>query len=124
MERRLAILDDSYRLHTKKFEEARIAAKMNESRIVNVALAEPVQVVPKPGNGLLLTMLGGIVGLVSGVGLAFARDYFSDSFTTEDNVRHQLGLPVLTAIPDSRKNRLDKVANGGNGRNGHGRNGH
>jgi uncharacterized protein involved in exopolysaccharide biosynthesis len=124
LERRLAIVDDSYRLHMKKYEEARIAAKMNESRIVNVTLAEPVQVVPKPGNGLLLTMLGGLVGMVSGVGLAFARDYFSDSFTTEDSVRDQLGLPVLTAIPDEGNDGIDKVGNGKNGRNGHGRNGH
>jgi uncharacterized protein involved in exopolysaccharide biosynthesis len=130
LERRLALLDDSYRLHVKKYEEARIAAKMNESRIVNVTLAEPVQVVPKPGNGLLLTMLGGIVGLVSGVGLAFAREYFGDSFTTEDSVRHQLGVPVLTSIPDKRNNRIEKVANGTNGKNGknghngHGKNGH
>jgi capsular polysaccharide biosynthesis protein len=75
----------------------------------------------------MLTMLGGIVGLVSGVGLAFAREYFSDSFTTEDNVRHQLGVPVLTSIPDDRNNRIEKVANGTNGKNGHnghGKNGH
>jgi uncharacterized protein involved in exopolysaccharide biosynthesis len=124
LERRLAILDDSYRLHLRKYEEARIAAKMNASRIVNVTLAEPIQVVPKPGNGLLLTMLGGIVGMVSGVGLAFARDYFSDSITTEDRVRYQLGLPVLTAIPDGGNGGREGMSHGTNGLNRHGRNGH
>jgi hypothetical protein len=67
---------------------------------------------------------------VSGVGLAFAREYFGESFTTEDSVRHQLGVPVLTSIPDKRNNRIEKVANGTNGKNGknghngHGKNGH
>jgi tyrosine-protein kinase Etk/Wzc len=100
LERRMKVIEDAYLLYVKKFEEARIAAKMDESRIVNIALAEPVQVAPKPGGGLQLGALGAIVGLVAGVGLAFIREYFTDAFTTDDSVRRQLGLPVLSSIPE------------------------
>lgn len=125
-DRRIGLLDDAYKLHVKKFDEAKIAAKLDESRIVNVQLAEPVQVTPKPGGGLVTALLGSVVGLVAGVGLAFVREYFTDSFTTEESVRHRLGIPVLGSISDDEPLLINGHGNGHgrNGKNGHGRNGH
>lgn len=122
-DRRIGLLEDAYKLHMKKYEEAKIAAKLDESRIVNVQLAEPVQVTPKPGGGLVVALLGSVVGMVAGVGLAFVREYFTDSFTTEDSVRHQLGVPVLGSISDDEPLLVNGHGHGRNGKNGHGRNG-
>lgn len=125
LDRRIGLIEDAYKLHVKKYEEAKIAAKLDESRIVNVQLAEPVQVTPKPGGGLVVALLGSVVGMVAGVGLAFVREYFTDSFTTEESVRHRLGVPVLGSIADDEPLLINGHGNGHgkNGKNGHRRNG-
>ena len=101
-EREVKVLEDNYLLYSKKYEEARISRALDDSRILNVTLAEPVQVAPKPGKAVQLGLLGAMVGLVAGVGLAFMREYFDDSLTTDESVRRQLELPVLASIPDKR----------------------
>ncbi len=104
LERAVRVAEEAYLLYTKKADEARIAQAMDESRLVNVALADPVRVAPQSGarGGMQLALLGGIVGLVAGVGAAFAREYFNPALTTEDSVRHHLGLPVLASVPNER----------------------
>jgi len=108
-ERTIKMLEDAYLLYTKKYEEARISTALDQSRIVNVAVAEPVQVAPKRKaagrSPMQLLLLGAVVGLVSGVGGAFCREYFSPSFTTDDSVSRHLGLPVIGSIADRGKKR-------------------
>jgi len=107
-ERKIKTLEDSYLLYTKKSEEARISGALDENRIVNVALAEPVVVSPQTGSAGgrsvgQLFVLGAIVGLVGGVGGAFCREYLSQAFTTEASVGRQIDLPVVASIKDERK---------------------
>jgi hypothetical protein len=106
-ERNIKMLEDAYLLYTKKAEEARISTALDQSRIVNVAVAEPVQVAPKKKaagrSPMQLLVLGAVVGLVSGVGGAFCREYFSPSFTTDDSVSRYLGVPVIGSIPQDKK---------------------
>lgn len=106
-ERKVKILEDAYLLYTKKYEETRAASAMDRNRIVNVALAEPVQISPMPGaggrSGVQLLFLGAIVGLVSGVGGAFFRESFGRSVTTGESVRRHLGLPVLSSISEEKE---------------------
>lgn len=104
-ERDVKMLEEAYLLYSRKYEEARISTALDQSRIVNIALAEPVQVTRRGSSRgpLQLSLLGAIVGLVSGVALAFCREAFSHSFTTDDSVRRHLGLPVLGSIPDERE---------------------
>jgi uncharacterized protein involved in exopolysaccharide biosynthesis len=105
-ERRIKTLEDNYLLYTKKSEEARISGALDENRIVNVALAEPVVVSPQAGGGRSVSqlfVLGAIVGLVGGVGGAFCREYLSQAFTTEASVGRELDLPVVASIKDERK---------------------
>jgi uncharacterized protein involved in exopolysaccharide biosynthesis len=105
-ERRIKTLEDSYLLYTKKSEEARISGALDENRIVNVALAEPVVVSTQAAGGRStgqLFVLGAIVGLVGGIGGAFCREYLSQTFTTEASVGRELDLPVVASIKDERK---------------------
>ena len=105
-QRKLTMLQEAYLLHVKKYDEVRISTAMDQSRILNVAVAEPVYVSPKPGVGGrsagVLALMGTVVGLVAGVGGAFLREHFTHTFTTEASVRRHLGLPVLTSIPERR----------------------
>ncbi len=61
-------------------------------------VAEPPSYPVRPRVGLNL-MLGGLVGLVVGLGLAFFIEYLDTSVKTMEDVESLLGLPVLAIIP-------------------------
>ena len=60
--------------------------------------AEPSSAPARPRVGLNL-MLGALVGLVLGVGLAFFIEYLDTSVKTMEDVESLLGVPVLAIIP-------------------------
>jgi uncharacterized protein involved in exopolysaccharide biosynthesis len=107
LERKVKMLEESYLIYAKKYEEARISNAMDKNRIVNISVVEPVNIVAKPGTGgksaLDLALLGTVFGLVIGVGGAFGREYINTTFSTEESARRQLRLPVLGSIPEERK---------------------
>jgi polysaccharide biosynthesis transport protein len=61
-------------------------------------VAEPPGYPARPRVGLNL-MLGMLVGLVIGIGLAFFIEYLDTSVKTMDDVEGLLGVPVLAIIP-------------------------
>lgn len=61
-------------------------------------VAEPPSAAARPRVGLNL-MLGGLVGLVLGIGLAFFIEYLDTSVKTMEDVESLLGVPVLAIIP-------------------------
>ena len=63
-----------------------------------------------------------MVGLVSGVGGAFLREFFDGSIKTEHEIRSSVDLPVLGSIPEDKQNGKNGNGNGKNG-NGNGKNG-
>src|SRR6202047_1729676 len=64
--------------------------------------AEPPSVPARPRVTLNL-MLGALVGLVLGVGLAFFIEYLDTSVKTMEDVENLLGVPVLAIIPQNVK---------------------
>ncbi len=60
--------------------------------------AEPPSAPARPRVGLNL-MLGALVGLVLGLGLAFFIEYLDTSVKTMEDVESLLGVPVLAIIP-------------------------
>ncbi len=83
--------------------EAKVAAEsvdlvMPKTPIVVHERAEPSNTPAKPNVPLNL-VLGAVVGLGFGVGLAFFLEYLDTSVKTLDDVEKYLGVPVLAVIP-------------------------
>lgn len=96
---RLATVNaDIYTFLLQKHEEARIAkaATISNVSIIDTAIAPDRPVKPNKMKNLLL---GIIVGLMLGVGLAFAREYLDDTIKDADTAKRVLGIPVLSIIP-------------------------
>lgn len=92
--------EDNYMLYLRKQEEARISDALDRQRISNVVVAEPASVpFTAQSRWLFVVLLGGLLGAVSSVVLAFAVDYWDPSFRTPEEVESFLGSPVVAAIP-------------------------
>ena len=77
-------------------------------QILRAASAPPKPSTPRPLRQLVL---GGIVGLILGVCLAYVRDRFDDALRDETRLREVLGgRPVLGFIPHWSGSRLDGIA--------------
>lgn len=93
--------EGNYLLYLRKQEEARISDALDRQRILNVAIAEAATVPSLPSRSpwLPTLLLGGLLGSVVSIGLAFAADYLDPSLRTPDELELLLNLPVLAAIP-------------------------
>jgi uncharacterized protein involved in exopolysaccharide biosynthesis len=117
---------ESYLLYRKKAEEARVTAALDENKITNVAIGELASrqgtpVGPPKNLSLVFAIM---VGLVSGVGGAFLREFFDGSIKSEQEIRSTVDLPVLGSIPEEKNGKNGKNGNGHNGTNGkNGKNG-
>ncbi len=75
--------------------------------IVDPAVPNPVAVRP---NKTLNILLGAVIGLIVGVGLAFFIEYLDTSVKTIDDVERALQAPVLGVIPQNVGNLLEEGA--------------
>jgi len=87
-----------YGMLKEKLEEARIteAQKVGDVSIVNPAIMPRSPVGPQKEMGILI---GGIMGLILGVGLAFMSEILDTSIGTIEDVENLLKLPILGVIP-------------------------
>ncbi len=44
--------------------------------------------------------LGALIGIMLALAMIFLRDYFDNTFKTEDDIRNVLDLPVITSLPE------------------------
>jgi uncharacterized protein involved in exopolysaccharide biosynthesis len=95
--------EESYLLYRKKHEEARISAAMDQEKLINVSVAQPARPPLRPlSRRLALNMfLAGVIGVLGGLGIAFAIEYYLDhTFTTGEEMERRLGLAHLASIPE------------------------
>jgi uncharacterized protein involved in exopolysaccharide biosynthesis len=92
--------EENYLLYQRKREEARMSDMLDQTHILNVAVAEAPAVPVLPvGSRLVFVVLGLVMGAVMAVGLALALDYLDPSFRTPSDVLTELNIPVLAAVP-------------------------
>ena len=80
--------------------QARLADALDQSGIVNVAMAEPPVVPALPASSAWTLLAIGLVAAgTAGTGAAFAADYADPAFRTPDDVVGYLHAPVLASLP-------------------------
>lgn len=102
IERDITASTDAYLLYRKKAEEARLTTALDDNKFTNVAVGEPAsrQGTPVGPPRNLSLVFAVAVGLVSGVGGAFLREFFDGSIKSEAEMRAAIDLPVLGSIAE------------------------
>jgi uncharacterized protein involved in exopolysaccharide biosynthesis len=104
LERQVAIDETNYKLYLTKFEEAKISESMDRQKIANVSVIEPAlpPLNPIKPRKKLNVLVGGFLGLLVGIGMAFLTEFINPVFRTREDVDQFLGLPVLVTLPKER----------------------
>ncbi len=103
LRRNAQIAEEGYMLYRRKHEEARIESAMDRQKMINVTIAQPAQrpLEPVAPRKTLNLLLGLILGITGGLGLAFASEfYFDRTFTTAGAIERRLGIPHVVSIPE------------------------
>jgi len=91
----------NYLLYMKKQEEARISDALDESRIINVAVVEPVTIPVVPARSRPLVLLFGLLAaIVVSLGVAVVAEYLDPSLRTPEDIKEFLDLPVLASVSE------------------------
>ena len=82
--------------------EARVVQGMEETqRGERFAVTDPARLPEKPyrPNRIAIMLIGFVLALGAGVGLAAAQEYIDDSVKTADEINSLTGVPVFSVIP-------------------------
>jgi uncharacterized protein involved in exopolysaccharide biosynthesis len=115
--------EDDYLLYLKKREEARIGEALDQTRLLNVSIAEKAMVPSVPAlSPMLIGLFGVMLAFAASAGLVFTLERMDTSFRTPAEVEAVLNLPLLAAVPEAGGYRLHLESRNGNG-NGNGNGG-
>ena len=98
--RNVKAAEESYLLHRRKREEARIGDALDERGIINVAMIEEPRTPALPQQSALnVALIGFLAAMVIATGTSFAVDYAHPGFRTPDEITSLLNIPVLASLP-------------------------
>ena len=95
---KITVEEETYAMLLRQYEEARVAEAMRASSITVVEPAIEPEVPSKPRKRLNI-MLGALVGLAGGTGLAFLFENLDTTLYTTEQAKAIAGLPILGKIP-------------------------
>lgn len=86
--------------YSKKEEEARFTTALDESNLVDIAIAESAEVptLPEKSKQSMMLLLGAVMSLAVGVGLAFLRDRLDPAVKSAAEAKSVTGLPILAEV--------------------------
>jgi uncharacterized protein involved in exopolysaccharide biosynthesis len=121
--RRVKTEEENYLLYQRKREEARMTDALDQTRILNVAIAErPITPALPAWSRSLILLIGTLLAMVVSLSMTFVLEYTDSSFRTPTEVLSELNIPVLASVPHY-SHAFTANGNGSNG-NGHNGNGH
>ncbi len=105
LERQRQILETSYLNSATRLEQATILQALENANISSVSELQRASFDARPaGLGRFKTLLLGLIlGVISGLGVAGIAEYFDRSFVTSSQVENTLELPVLVSVPRGRR---------------------
>ncbi|MCP4697874.1 MAG: hypothetical protein GY862_13630 [Gammaproteobacteria bacterium] len=107
LERAVEIAAMEYSQDRKTFRRAINFMELDKAQVSNVSVIQWATMPREPSspNRPRNIVIGFILALGGGIGLAFLLDFISDSMKTSEEVKHRLKLPVLAVvtIPEFRK---------------------
>ncbi|MCF7822806.1 MAG: polysaccharide biosynthesis tyrosine autokinase [Candidatus Marinimicrobia bacterium] len=110
LERDRNVLAGTYLLMRQKLEEAKIsqASQMGQVRIIDKAIIPVSRSKPKIKMNLILGLL---LGMASGVGLAALREYLDNTVKTVEDIEklHQHVLGIIPALHEDSKDKKKKI---------------
>jgi uncharacterized protein involved in exopolysaccharide biosynthesis len=110
--------EENYLMYQRKREEARMTNALDQTRILNVAIAEQPVPPTLPSNSPGTTLVVGVMlAVMVSLGTAFGLDYMDTSFRTPAEVASELNVPVLGAI-SLKQDFPDSWSGNGNGNGG------
>jgi polysaccharide biosynthesis transport protein len=83
----------------ERFKEISVAGEIPSSNITILDRAE-IPIKPSKPQKRLDLMLGALLGLMGGLGLALLLEHLNDTLRTPEEVEHYLRLPNLAIVPD------------------------
>jgi uncharacterized protein involved in exopolysaccharide biosynthesis len=101
LQRTAKAAEENYLLYLHKREEARITDALDQSHILNVAVAEKPTVPVFPAQSrLMFGLFGMVLALAASAGTVFALESLDSTLRTPAEVQALLSIPVLATFPD------------------------
>lgn len=100
IQREIDIANGEYQQYRENLQRAKISADLDSGRFSNVSIVQPptLSLVPIKPRKTVNLILGMLLGIAGGLGLAFLREYFDSTIKGAEDVEEKLGLPVLASI--------------------------
>jgi len=104
LQRELNIKNELYISLLGKQAETSMTETIEKDLLVKVRIIDPAKVplMPIKPNKILNAILGCIVGVMSGIGGAFLREYWDHSLKTVDEIKRFTEIPVLATVPKAK----------------------
>jgi polysaccharide biosynthesis transport protein len=111
--RNVTLARESFLNHSRRLEEAKIAAGLDQQHLSDIAIVEQSYVTSSDSDlmrRILIVALACVVGVGLGVASAFTIEFFNNSVRTPEDVEFHVGLPVVATIPILRSTPASLVA--------------
>jgi|GEM_PF-718269 len=101
--REVEVAKEAYLSYVRKSEEARAAGALNQSRILNVSIAEPPALPLRPvfPNLPLNLAVGALLGLGLGLGAAWWEEERDNRIHSLAAIQRASGLPTVAMLPEA-----------------------
>jgi uncharacterized protein involved in exopolysaccharide biosynthesis len=95
------IIEDEVQNIQKEIQKAKTAEAMDTYKLANIEIIDRAKVPKSPVSPKFFNniVLGVVIGLFLGLGLAIILDYFDHTFKSVEDIERHLKIPVLGAVP-------------------------
>lgn len=108
LQRNVTSLEAQYNSHVDKLEQARVDKAIQADSISSINVVQPASFEERPVSPVkrLGLVAGLLFAIVCSAGTAFGLETLDPTIRNEEQVEADLGLPLITSIPDGATSRL------------------